>query len=252
MQVKKALLSILTALFLAFTAFAQRVEVGMVAGGAGYIGDLNQNDMLKVSGVTTGVFAKYNFTPFVGLGLHYNYGNIIGDDNNSKNIDFKNRGLNFDTDLNEISLIGEVNFLDAFSPISKRRFTPYIFAGLGRVYFKSSAKYHNYSSNNLRKEKTEGQLQPYGPYALTIPYGAGVKYKLTNYFTLSSQIGYRTAYTDYLDDVSGYYSSTKAPSNPTGVGEIGSQRGDLRKRDNYLFVSIGISYNFVSQKCFTF
>ena len=252
MQYKKILLSILTAFFLASTTFAQRIEVGMVAGGASYIGDLNQNDMFKVSGITGGAFANYNFTPHVGVGLHYNYGNITANDNNSKNIDYRNRGINFDTDLHEISIIGEFNFLDAFSPISKRRFTPYIFAGVGRVYFKSSASYHNFSSSNLRKERTEGQLQEYKPYAATIPYGAGLKYKLTNYFTLSSQIGYRTAFTDYLDDVSGYYTGYTAPSNPNGYGEIGGQRGDLRKRDNYMFVSIGISYNFVSQKCFTF
>lgn len=252
MQYKKILLAIFVASFVAFTAFAQRAEVGIVTGGAGYIGDLNQNSLLKVSGVTGGAFAKYNFTPYVGVGLHYNFGNISANDNNSKNVYFQNRGLNFNTNLHEISIMGEVNLLDAFSPISKRRFTPYVFAGVGRVYFKSSANYYNFSSTDLRKERTEGQLEEYKPYAVTIPYGAGVKYKLTNYFTISSQLGYRTAFTDYLDDVSGYYTSTTAPSNPTGLGEIGMQRGDLRKRDHYMFVSIGISYNFVSQKCFTF
>ena len=73
--------------------------------------------------------------------------------------------------------------------------------------------------------------------------------------TLSSQIGYRTALTDYLDDVGGYYTGNATPDDPSiigGAGRIGTQRGDLRKRDNYMLVSIGISYNFVSQKCFTF
>ncbi len=252
MHFKKISFLVLILFITNLSSFAQRAEIGIVTGGAGYIGDLNQNDLLKVSGVTAGVFAKINFTPFFGLGMHYNYANISADDLKSNNQQFRERGLNFNTNLNELSLIADVNLFDAFSPISKRRFTPYIFAGIGAVYFKTSAEYANYSSNDLRKEKTEGQIEPYQPFAFTIPFGAGVKYKLTKYLSFSSQIGYRTALTDYIDDVSGFYNSTVAPSNPTSVGAIGTQRGDLRKRDTYMFVSIGISYNFVSQKCFTF
>ncbi len=252
MYCKKIFLSILITIFFVLTGFAQRAEIGIITGGSGYIGDLNQNNLFKISGITAGAFAKLNFTQFIGLGMHYNYGNIKGDDTKSKNLQFRNRGINFNTNIHEVSLITDVNFFDAFSLISKTRFTPYIFAGLGGVYFKSSAKYPNYSSNNLRKEMTEGQIEAYKPFAITIPYGAGLKYRLTDYFSVSSQISYRTAFTDFLDDVSGYYSNGSVLSNPTGIGAVGTQRGDLRKRDTYMFVSIGISYNFVSQKCFTF
>ena len=83
-----------------------------------------------------------------------------------------------------------------------------------------------------------------------------VNFRLTNYLTLSSQIGYRTAITDYLDDVSEYYKEDiYFPYDPLSYpkkGVPGTQRGDLRKRDTYMFVSIGLSYTFVSQKCFTF
>ena len=134
MQYIKLQISILLIFLVSLKANAQRAEVGFVAGGAGYIGDLNQNDLLKISGFTAGVFAKMNFTPFVGLGLHYNYGNIKGDDLKSTNPQFRDRGLNFNTNLNEVSLIADVNFFDAFSPISKRRFTPYVFAGIGEKW----------------------------------------------------------------------------------------------------------------------
>jgi hypothetical protein len=38
----------------------------------------------------------------------------------------------------------------------------------------------------------------------------------------------------------------------TGIytGVPNTQRGDFRKRDTYMFVGIGITYTFVSQKCF--
>ncbi|MCY1553817.1 hypothetical protein D9M68_903400 [compost metagenome] len=77
--------------------------------------------------------------------------------------------------------------------------------------------------------------------------------------SLFTQIGYRIPLfkeADYLDDVSGNYTGNRAapynPSNVSGVGTAGTQRGDSRKRDTYLFVNIGISYTFVSPKCFTF
>ena len=119
MHYKKKLLSILFIFIISLKANAQRAEVGVVTGGAGYIGDLNQNNILKISGITAGVFAKVNLTPFIGLGMHYNYGNIKGDDTKSKNQQFRDRGLNFNTNLNEVSLIADVNFFDVFSPIGK-------------------------------------------------------------------------------------------------------------------------------------
>lgn len=258
MQYKRILLSILFIFGISLTTKAQRAEVGIVAGGAGYIGDLNQYNLTKISGITAGAFAKVNFTPFIGLGLHYNYGKIKANDLNSSNQQFKDRALNFNTSLHEVSLIADVNFLDAFSPISKKRFTPYVFAGIGGVYFKTKATYasRTYVLSDLQTNADiNGTPIKYKPYAITIPYGAGIKYRLTNYLTLSSQIGYRTALTDYLDDVGGYYTGSGTPDDPSiigGAGRIGTQRGDLRKRDTYMFVSIGISYTFVSQKCFTF
>ena len=33
------------------------------------------------------------------------------------------------------------------------------------------------------------------------------------------------------------------------IGVPGTQRGDFRKKDSYLFVGITLSYTFVSQKC---
>ncbi|MGF1924541.1 MAG: DUF6089 family protein, partial [Bacteroidia bacterium] len=118
----------------------------------------------------------------------------------------------------------------------------------------------------LRDLLTEGQTERYRNYAPVVIYGAGVKYKKNDNWTLFGQVGYRTTFTDYLDDVSGVYpdnSSTWGPSlnvsdrssevvTSGSIFTAGDQRGDFRKRDTYLFVNIGISYTFVSQKCFTF
>lgn len=267
MQYKKLILFVLFLVSFLPITNAQRAEIGVNAGGAGYIGDLNQLNLLKLSGKNLGVFAKINFDPHWGLGLHFNYGDIKAEDALSKNIDLRQRNLNFKTSLNEIAFIGSFNFFDMYSPGSRKRVTPYLFAGAGGVIFKPTGKYNGewQPQMKLRNLSTEGQQSLYRNYSIVIPYGLGIKYKKNDNWTLFGQIGYRTTFTDYLDDVSGVYPLTSSYWGGVNVsdrsGELngganlykpGDQRGDFRKSDTYLFVNIGISYTFVSQKCFTF
>ncbi|AOM78185.1 DUF6089 family protein [Pedobacter steynii] len=259
--------------FIGFNANAQVMELGVVGGGAGYMGDLNQTKPLKISGMSAGAYVKMNLDPYWALGFHYNFGKIKANDLNSENEQFRDRGLNFKTSLNEISLQVDFNFFEYFAGGGTKKFTPYIFTGIGGVFFSPKGYYPHVpelgdKEYNLRFYRTEGQTEPYKNYALTVPYGVGFKVRLKENWGLFSQIGYRTIFTDYLDDVSGRYpDDNKLPadgltgiklSNPntasslSGTGLPGIQRGDFRKRDTYMFVGIGISYTFVSQKCYTF
>jgi opacity protein-like surface antigen len=264
MQYKKIILSFLVFVNAFATSYAQRAEIGLNGGGSGYIGEFNQSNPLKISGINGGIYAKINFDPHWGLGLHYNYGRIKGDDATSKNPVLQQRNLNFRTSLNEVAFIGSFNFIDMYSPGSKKRISPYLFLGVGGVLFEPFGNFGG-GTFSLPKFKSEGQTDPYRSYAVVIPYGAGVKYKKSENLTVFGQIGYRHTFTDYLDDVKGKYYwpfnpiQTPVTTFPPYVGMlnpnpniIGTQRGDSRKRDTYVFVNIGISYTFVSQKCFTF
>ncbi|TDQ07381.1 type IX secretion system protein PorG [Pedobacter metabolipauper] len=268
-------------LFYFFTLFlpamavqGQTVEIGLTGGGAGYLGDLNQNNPLKISGMSAGGYVKLNLDAYWSVGLHYNYGSIKADDQESSNEHFRNRALNFKTSLNEVSMQVDFNFLEYFTIDRPKKFTPYLFAGVGAVFFNPVGTYRDPGTSRntdykLRFYQTEGQSQLYKNYALAIPYGAGIKLRLSDNMQFLSQIGYRTANTDYLDDVSGRYPDPvnvnwpndgnlvtriklSNPSNQSLSSLQGTQRGDFRKRDTYMFVGIGISYTFVSQKCYTF
>lgn len=255
-------------LFLAFTTAITKAqvatwEIGVAAGGAGYIGDLNQNNPLQISGLSGGAFVKRNFNPYIGVRLNYTYGQIKADDANSNSAQFRERNLRFKTPLHEVSALLDFNFrnFSAGSGVDKR-FTPYLFAGFGAVLFKPYATY-NGKEYRLDKLLTEGQTIAYPNLVVTIPYGGGVRYNYKNAWSIFTEIGYRTAFTDYLDDVSGNYPSYKNYlgeypnyvniSDPSlhGTGVAGTQRGDYRKRDTYLFVSVGISFTFVNQKCYS-
>ena len=74
---------------------AQVWEIGANVGGAGYIGDLNPTNPIKISGISAGVFARANLSSYWAVGLHYSYGKIKADDAESSNAQLRARNLNF-------------------------------------------------------------------------------------------------------------------------------------------------------------
>lgn len=268
MSRKKIAFAIIINFFSVVVAKAQAWELGIQGGGAAYMGDLNPTNPLKLSGVSMGAFIKANFDPYWSLGFHYYGGKIKADDAESPHPQFRQRNLSFYNKLHEVSLMVDFNFLDYFAGGGFKRFSPYLYTGIGTVIFNPKTEYQG-REYELPLYTTEGQSKSYKTYALSIPYGVGVKYNFGGNFTLLGNIGYRNAHTDYLDDVNGSYPDMAVFANNGTVGQIqtalsdrsgeitgvyigskGTQRGDFRKRDTYMFVGIGITYTFVSQKCF--
>lgn len=255
--------AVILLIFSSYNLQAQSWEIGGTVGGAGYMGDLNPNNPLKISGASGGLFVKYNFNRYLSAKVNYTYGIISAADSTSGNAQFRNRNLSFTTKLNELSLIGEFNFMQYTPSVTKNVYTPFVFAGVGLINYNPRANYKG-QTYNLASYTTEGQGLPYSNQAITIPYGAGFKYNVSGRLSLIADIGYRFAFTDYLDDVSGVYpDKSKLPNSlsvalsdrsgeQTGVytGSAGSQRGDLRPRDTYLFIGFSISYTFITQKCY--
>lgn len=248
--------------FISYNLQAQAWEIGGAAGGSGYMGDLNPNNPLKVSGIAVGGFLKRNFNGYLSAKINYTYGRISAADSNSSSQQFRNRNLSFTTPLSELSLIFEFNFMHYIPEAGKNKFTPYIYAGVAGLNFWPGTIYNGrwYALDNFQ---TEGQKKPYSPYAFSIPYGVGIKYNILGKWTLAADIGYRQPNTDYLDDVSGLYPDKNKISytaavlsdrsgERTGIftGTAGSQRGDLRPHDTYFFTQISVSYTFVTQKCY--
>ncbi len=243
-------------------AVAQGWEFGINAGASSYVGDLNPVNPAKISGINTGVFGRYNLDPYWSFGLYYNFGNIAADDSKSKDLYYQKRNLRFKTDLHELSAQATLHFFNYLPASEGKRLTPYLQAGFGIFSYNPKAKYVDNKYHNLRGLMTEGQSRSYSTYALALIYGAGVKYNANEIWSVFLQVMARTAFTDYLDDVSGtypnesvfpygsfgglrkYFSDRSSPSNVPGT-----MRGDGRKNDYYIFAGLGITYTFVSQKC---
>jgi hypothetical protein len=250
-------------IFISFSLQAQTWEIGLGGGGSGYMGDLNPNNPLKISGFAANIFVKRNFNPYFSARLSYTLGMIQGADSTSSSAQFRQRNLSFKTPLSEFSLIGEFNFMNYLAGISNNRYTPFLFLGVSTVAYNPQAVYKGHTYN-LRPLRTEDEAKQYPGSAIAIPYGVGIKYNFTGSWNLIADLGYRQPSTDYLDDVAGYYPNpSKLPSNlsrelsdrsgeKTGIytGTSDTQRGDLRTHDTYLFLQVSVSYTFLTSKCY--
>lgn len=238
---------------------AQQWEIGAGLGASGYQGDLNQRNVFQVSGIAAGVSLRYNFNGYLSLRASYVRAQIEGADSTSKYQQQRNRNLSFFTPLNEVSLVGEFNFFEYLPGDGIHKFTPFIYGGVAAVNFKPQAMY-NGNTYDLAPLMTEGQAKPYKNTVWSIPIGAGIKYNFWRSLGLTVDMGYRTAKTDYLDDVSGNYAPRSALGSQTAynlsdrsvnkTGRPGTQRGDLRNFDTYIIYSVGLTYTFLSSKCY--
>ncbi|MBB5395606.1 DUF6089 family protein [Mucilaginibacter sp. AK015] len=250
-------------LFITIKVQAQTWEIGGAIGAAGYIGDLNVNNPVKPSGGFAGLFVKRNFNRYLGVKLSYSFAQISGADSTSSSRQFRDRNLSFKTPLNELSLMGEFNFMSYIPDAGKNKYTPYIYLGAGVTSYAPRAVLDD-KLVGLRALRTEGQSNPYATTTIVIPFGAGVKYNFSGKWTVAADLGYRYTTTDYLDDVSGLYADPSRLSSAAAVkladrsgekthvyiGTPGTQRGDFKPRDYYLFVGFTLSYTFVTSACY--
>lgn len=160
------------------------------------------------------------FTPHFAARAMFTWARITGDDYtfNKNNIsDGENliqyvRNLHFRNDLKEFAITGIYNFKeDGRNSDNRAKFTPYVFGGLALVAHSPEALTPDSAEVAQRWVKlqplhTEGQGQPgrdkpYSLVTVAIPVGIGARYKLNDNFNIGAEIGYRYAFSDYLDDV---------------------------------------------------
>lgn len=245
------------------SGFSQNWEIGLTAGGMGYMGDLNQHQFYKINNLALGGVVKRNFDGHWSLKFSLLAGKVSADDADSKYPEQVNRNLHFFSPVTEGSFQIEFNFFDFGIDYGQRRITPYIFAGISVFGFNPKAESGDnvYELKYLATEKPDADGAAYETIATAIPIGAGVKYRLTERLNLAAEFGFRTANTDYLDDVSDRYPTIDPVSSNFAlrmhfsdpsiikIGGAEIQRGDFRKKDTYIYTGITLSYVFRSKNC---
>jgi hypothetical protein len=252
-----------------------RLDAGIKMGASNYLGDIGGNNStrkdfindlkLAETKLSTGAFVRYRLLPEVSVCLSYNYGRIAGDDALSSNPSRKDRNLSFRNDIHELSLEGQYFFYsvnDLFHTYHFRNnFRTYIGGGVA-VFHHNPQTFYEGEWIDLRPLRTEGELQPYSAFDLSIPFTTGFYFTFNNKYRLGWEIGWRKTFTDYLDDISGRYVAPSDLPNSLAVALAnrtqavtsnaetaanyapGNKRGDPTHNDSYIFTTINFSYVF--------
>lgn len=236
------------------TRFVPYSYVSFGAGSSTYYGELAGYRKPIKSTFTlprwnVGIGYTRQFTPHFAARASFTWARITGDDYTynkgvisnqpviEEDLPLYVRNLHFRNDLKEFALTGIYNFIaDGRNPNVRAKFTPYIFGGIALVAHSPQARtrYSETSADSsqrwvkLQPLRTEGQGQPgrdkpYSLVTVSIPVGIGARYMINESFNVGIEIGYRYAFTDYLDDVGGSYDAT---GNLQGLAQ---QLGDRRQ-----------------------
>lgn len=249
-------------------------ELGGSVGLSNYSGDLTPSNIGPVvaqSHPALSAFARFNVNPRFSTRLGLTYAVISGSDALSGSDQLKRRNLSFDSDIYEIAGMLEVNIFKFSAIEGESIFTPYFAVGFGAFRFDPTTEY-NGQRIRLQPLGTEGQgtsAAPNNPkyslVQLNIPFGGGVKFKLSDNITGFVDLTWRWTFTDYLDDVSTIYADPEillsesgelavALSNRTGefLGQEGyvsngNVRGGPTVNDYYFMGAVGVSFAFNSR-----
>lgn len=268
-SVKKTLIGLFVLLSVPSLLFAQNnaPEVGIFGGISTYNGDLTPNSFsFQQSHPAFGIFIRKAVYKGFSLRLGATFGKLSGADSLSSDSSVRTRNLDFQSNVTDVHLMVEYNFLD----YSKTGFTPYVFVGISVFHFDPYTKDTSGLRVYLSPLSTEGEgLQTYPdrkPYNLTqisIPFGVGVKYALSPVVNLGFEFRINKTFTDYLDDVSTTYvdeNNLLAERGPTAVeyayrtNELpghksaaypadGTMRGSAAHKDWYYFTGLTLSFN---------
>lgn len=184
------------------------------------------------------------------------------------------RNLSFRSSIYDLMLGIEIHpmYFKKYHPGQKLpRISPYILGGIGFFTFNPQAKSDSVWID-LQPLSTEGQgfaeypgRKPYKLKQFNLPFGGGVRFKISPQVNFSAECVYRLLNTDYLDDVSTTYIDKSLfpkyltgealnhaltlydrkkeinPSNSTNVNDI---RGNPKVNDSYFSINFKIGVVF--------
>jgi hypothetical protein len=218
----------------------------------------------KLTRPAIGITGSYELSSRFMLRGGFTYAQLAGSDRYISKEYLKLRNLGFESDLVEVSLLGEFYTFD----MDSRRWSPYVFGGLAVYHYNPYVLTTENEKVFLKPLSTEGQGLPQypeqKPYSLTqfaLPFGGGIKYALSDRVRIGAEIGIRKLFTDYLDDVSTNYADEndliaergeiaaalayrgdEVPGGNPVYPLKGEQRGSAQQKDLYYLTGLTVSF----------
>ena len=256
---------LLLALFLPLSTFAQKqVNLTLFGGFANYSGDLQEKRFtLDQSHAAFGAGLSYEIIPKVLIRGAFTFSKLSGDDKFSSKELNRRRNLNFTSVLYDASVVADYSLFD----LTDKRVTPYAFAGVAMFGFNPYTLDSLGDKYFLKNLSTEGQglleypdRKKYKNVQFAIPFGIGVRFRITDNAYLGYEIGLRKTFTDYIDDVSKTYIDEALLASNRGAKAVelafrsnelkdvslpypddGTIRGGSKYKDWYYFSGITLS-----------
>ena len=158
-----------------------KMELGALAGGSAYMGDANFSAPMKDVSMAGGVLARYNLNPRMVVKGNLALGKIKGNTQEINNKFPENGHASFNRLIFDLGTQFEYNFFAYGAGTGykdSRKLTPYILAGFGLTYAPQPADH---------------------VFALNLPLGMGVKYKLADRINVGAEWSMRFTTSDRLD-----------------------------------------------------
>ncbi|MBK6540782.1 MAG: outer membrane beta-barrel protein [Flavobacteriales bacterium] len=212
-------------------------DIGVHLGGANYLGEMGGKEQtrrdfiwdMKLSQTrwAIGVFARRKLNRSFSLNAGLMYFRIQGADALSTNPQRVGRNLNFRNDMFELYLRPEFTIFQDNDIGGRGRyrtdFRLFIYAG--------AALYYSNPKGQLNREGAFYALRPlttelnnYSPLGFAIPAGVGMHITKKRRHRFGFDFGYRTTFSDYIDDVSTDYQDPSLM--PGGIGGLADQLAD--------------------------
>jgi opacity protein-like surface antigen len=183
-----------------------RWQLTAFGGVMNYNGELNSAFRLKNSKPSFGLGVQYKLTDFWAVQANLTYGKLNAHDSNNV-ANTAHRNLHFSNNIFEVNTVAVLHFRDLYY----KMWTPYVFVGVAYFHHEPYTYYAD-QKVKLRPLSTEGQglanypdRKPYSPHQIAIPFGGGVKFRLSDKVHLAYEVNLRKLFTDYIDDVSTRY-----------------------------------------------
>lgn len=210
---------------------SQIMEVGVTGGLSYYIGDINPSKHFLQSKMSYGGAIRYYQNLRWVFRFQYSRFNLTSSDEVT---DFRpERNLAFKSKLDDFAFIAEFNFFNYWTGSKSNYVSPYIFAGVSFFKFNST----DLVGRELQPQMNEGV--EYSNYSWSIPFGLGVKYSITKRLGATLEWRMHKAFTDYIDDIEGYYLDDPEMQRGNGNSHVFGYNNDW-----YSFLGMTLSYRF--------
>jgi len=210
---RKINLIILLTVFSYTLLWAQKKgETGFIAGASFYLGEINPEKLFYSPGLAYGISYRQNLNSRYSASIQLLKLQLSGNDTDFKNIYQQTRNHSFQTNLIDLSLQIEFNFLPFKRGSGKEFITPYVFGGGGLSY---------------------GLTQKSGIKPV-IPFGIGIKIAPWERACITINWSMRKTFTDVLDNLN-------PDSYDVSPGIIPKQRSYNNSNDWYSIAGISLS-----------